>query len=125
MNMSAQRITEIGAVCEIEYPLNSYRLREYVKLENGQRVFWRFDRGWSGSGKPEEIGPGCFIVRQAMYNLESDEVTSTSYFELIVVKLKELGLDFDVRTLYEAPFRIEFSPKLRNLLREASSQIVQ
>ncbi len=123
--MSAQRIIEIGAVCEIEYPLNSYRVREYVELEDGQRVFWKADRGWNSSGKPEETGPGYDIVRQTIYVLEDDDETRTCYFELIVAKLKELGLDFDVRTLYEAPFRIELGPKIQHLLREDSSRIVQ
>lgn len=124
MRELVRRVTEIGAVCEVQHPLVSYGLREYVELDDGQRVFWKSDRGWSSSDKPEEIGPGCSIVRQAMNALEDDGETTRTYFETIVAKLEELGLDFDPKTVYEAPFRVELGPELRSLLRDAAALAV-
>lgn len=106
------RVTQLGAICEVHSTQLEFSIEEYVDLEDGRRIVWRADRGWSSSGDAGSLDPACHIHRECLGVLEGDGDTVYSYFDALMAVLDDLGLDVDPESVYVAPFRVDLGLQL-------------
>ena len=119
------RVMVLGAVCELRpnKPLSSagITVREFADLDNGQRVYWREDRGWSGSTRLTEsawpVYSGHQMMLETVMVIESEDHRADSYIEYAFDGLHSLEVEVDPASLYSAPFRVEHGPHLAEELR--------
>lgn len=121
------RVEVLGAVCELR-PHNPHSspgidVREFADLDNGRRVYWKEDRGWSGSVKfsnsPWPVSSGRDLAYETIMVTETEERVD-SYVEWALHRLCEMGLEVDPPSVYCAPFRVEHGPQLEAELRRVA-----
>ena len=118
----------LGAVCELHTRRNTakYKLSEFVDFEDGRRVVWSENRGFGGMPMAEDearrlhlqeawpnplnFRSGRQLVRDAMLVLDED--FPYDYPDVVLAGLRRLDVAADPISVYTAPFRIEFGPRL-------------
>lgn len=111
-------VEALGALCELRpRELDSspgVDVREFADLNDGRRVFWKEDRGWSGSARfsPWPVYSGRDLAYEAIMVTDTDDRRLNSYVEWAIESLGDLGLDVDPASVYCAPFRVECGLRL-------------
>ena len=108
----------LGALCELsEGELGGspgIDIREFADLNDSRRIFWKEDRGWSGSGVHSQwpVSSGRDLTYEAIMVTDTDDCRLDSYVEWTLERLREMELNVDPASVYCAPFRVEFGPGL-------------
>lgn len=122
------RVRVLGAICELR-PHESLSspgidVREFADLDDGRRVFWREDRGWSSSTKFSHsswpVHSGHQMMFETVIVIESDDRRADSYVESALSGLGVKGVDVDPASVYSAPFIVEQGPHLKAELQKVA-----
>jgi hypothetical protein len=113
-------VTRLGAVLEVEPhgPLSSgFAIREFADLDDGRRVWWREDRGWSSSSP--HISSGRDLVAEVLEVTGGHERVD-DYVICALWALNDIEPGIDAASLWAAPYVVEFGPELVAKLERAS-----
>lgn len=117
-------VTGLGAECELASWRSGFDVVEFVDLDDGRRITWREELGFSGSTSRGtqtrlRLTNGRELAREVLLVLDPDgdvHCTNDDYVITALKRLQQLGHDVDRVSVYAAPFRVEFGPRLREEL---------
>ena len=113
-------VVALGALCELSpresgsVPGVDVGISEFADLNDGRRMIWKEDRGWSTSTEysPWPVDNGRDLTFEAMMVTDTENHRLNSYIEWALEGLRDMGLDVDPASVYCAPFRVECGPRL-------------
>lgn len=122
------RVETLGALCELSSRelggSTGIDIREFADLNDGRRIFWKEDRGWSGAGMHSKwpVTSGRDLAHEAIVVTQADDHRIDSYVEWALECLRGMALDVDPASVYRAPFRVEFDTRLKEELDRVAQQ---
>ena len=114
-------VVALGVVCELKDVPPSIDLGEFADLDDGRRIFWKNDRGWSGAGFYPDckwpLSNGRHLAYEAIMVTGDKEDGVDDYVEHAYRTLRELGHRVNRSSVHFAPFRVEYGPRLEREFR--------
>ena len=116
-------VETLGVVCELKQDgdWRGFDLEEFADLDNGQRVVWKHDRGWTGGSFYEDcewpLTNGRDLTVEAVMVTGDAEDGVDSYVEHAFRALRGFGYPVARSSVYFAPFRVEYGPNLEREFR--------
>ena len=122
------RVVRLGAVLELQphNPLSSpgFAVREFADLDGGRRVWWREDRGWSGSLSDDRsewpVQSGRDMVAEVL-EITGGHERVDDYVTCALWALRATEPEIDAASLWAAPYVVEFGPLLSAELERVAS----
>ncbi len=115
-------VVALGALCALDSVVlggsPGINIREFAELDDGQRIFWREDRGWFGKSvnSPWPVTSGRDLTHEVLEVTQPDDCRIDSYVECALEGLRGMALNIDPASVYSAPFRVEFDVDLKEEL---------
>lgn len=115
---SVPSVQTLGVICELKQDgdWRGFDLQEFADLDDGRRVVWKHDRGWTGGTFHEDcdwpLTNGRDLTVEAVMVTGDAEDGADSYVEHAFRALRDLGHSVTRSSVYFAPFRVEYGPVL-------------